>query len=161
MSGDEHQVMFIEVECPPDSPDHFAVFVDGRLLDRGAGLGEGARLRAIADRLAIALGLSRPESAAFVGRADESGRFPWIESAARLRDAHGLMSPRGGVAQTEFDPDTFHDYVVAHGFGEPTEVAIAEARAEWNAGEDSYADLASAAVAGGYTADLEQEAPRP
>lgn len=55
---------------------------------------------------------------------------------------------------TEFDLNTFHDYVVAHGFGEPTAAGYQVGKELVMAGDD-YATAAAEITARGLTAEAE------
>ena len=56
-----------------------------------------------------------------------------------------------------FDRDTLHDYVVAHGFGAPTEEAYEKVAEAWDTSQKDYAAFASAIVMCNMTIDLEDE----
>lgn len=56
----------------------------------------------------------------------------------------------------EFDRDTFHDYVVAHGFGAPTEEGYRIGLALMQEGDD-YATAAYEVVARQLTTDPESD----
>lgn len=53
---------------------------------------------------------------------------------------------------TEYDADTLHDYVIAHGSGTPTPAAYTLAAALWSQGDD-YATIAHEIVFRGLTND--------
>jgi hypothetical protein len=53
-----------------------------------------------------------------------------------------------------FDRDTFHDYVVTHGYGQPTEEGYEVGQELMKTGDD-YATAAAEVVARGLTAESE------
>lgn len=55
---------------------------------------------------------------------------------------------------TTFDRDTFHDFVVTHGYGEPTEDGFAVGQELMRSGDD-YATAAAEVVARGLTTEAE------
>lgn len=58
--------------------------------------------------------------------------------------------------KTEFCADTLHDFVVAHGFGAPTELGY-EKGAEYCAEGLDYAEAAAEVTAMGWTTEAESE----
>lgn len=58
------------------------------------------------------------------------------------------------VAKQDFDVDMFHDYVVAHGFGAPTEEGVEKGKKLMCEGDD-YATVAFEIVALQLTTELQ------
>ena len=56
------------------------------------------------------------------------------------------------MPKNTFDPDECHDFVVSHGFGEPTEAGYSLARELFAAGDD-YATIGHEVVARCLTTD--------
>jgi hypothetical protein len=60
------------------------------------------------------------------------------------------------VERAPFSRETFEDYVLSHGFGEPTRHGLVLGQQLYDAGDD-YATIGHEIVARGLTADLEHE----